>query len=159
MRALTVTPGRADSAQVADTPDPEPGAGELLVGLAVGVWGTDREIVAGEYGWAPPGRDRLVLGHESLGRVRSAPEDSGFARATWSWAWCDAPTRSRATPARTPSSTCAATASTPNAASRRSTVTQPNCGGSRASTRSDSIFTEALRPSDDDVMVALTVRD
>ena len=51
MRALTVTPGRADSAQVADTPDPEPGAGGLLVeGLAVGVCGTDREIVAGEYG-------------------------------------------------------------------------------------------------------------
>jgi glucose 1-dehydrogenase len=80
MRALTVMPGRAGSAQVTETRDPEPAAGELLVeGLAVGVCGTDREIVAGDYGWAPPGRDRLVLGHESLGRVRSAPEDSGFA--------------------------------------------------------------------------------
>ena len=35
--------------------------------------GTDREIVAGRYGWAPPGSDRLVLGHEWLGRVCEAP--------------------------------------------------------------------------------------
>jgi len=27
------------------------------------------EIVAGNYGWAPPGGTRLILGHESLGRV------------------------------------------------------------------------------------------
>ncbi|MGZ4697157.1 MAG: alcohol dehydrogenase catalytic domain-containing protein, partial [Oryzihumus sp.] len=39
---------------------------------------TDRQIADGEYGAAPPGRDRLVLGHESLGRVRRAPEGSGF---------------------------------------------------------------------------------
>jgi threonine dehydrogenase-like Zn-dependent dehydrogenase len=37
--------------------------------VAVGVCGTDVEIVEGKYGWAPPGRTRLVLGHESLGRV------------------------------------------------------------------------------------------
>ncbi|MEU4222031.1 glucose 1-dehydrogenase [Actinoplanes sp. NPDC026623] len=81
MRALTVEPLKADSAEVRDVPDPEAGPGEMLVeGLALGVCGTDREIIAGEYGWAPPGRDRLVLGHESLGRVRSAPPDSGFAR-------------------------------------------------------------------------------
>jgi threonine dehydrogenase-like Zn-dependent dehydrogenase len=35
----------------------------------VGVCGTDVEIVEGKYGWAPPGRARLVIGHESLGRV------------------------------------------------------------------------------------------
>ncbi|MDQ2586764.1 glucose 1-dehydrogenase [Saccharothrix yanglingensis] len=80
MRALTVTPGTPGSLQVAELPDPEPRAGELLVeGLAVGVCGTDREIVRAEYGWAPPGHDRLVLGHESLGRVRTAPEGSGFS--------------------------------------------------------------------------------
>jgi glucose 1-dehydrogenase len=80
MRALTVLPLQAGSAAVVEVDDPEPGPGELLVdGLALGVCGTDREIVAGEYGWAPPGRERLVLGHESLGRVRTAPEDSGFA--------------------------------------------------------------------------------
>ncbi|MER6811013.1 glucose 1-dehydrogenase [Spirillospora sp. NPDC000708] len=79
MRALTVVPGQKDSLSVLDVPDPEPGDGELLVdGLAVGVCGTDREIASGEYGWAPPGRDRLVIGHESLGRVRRAPSGSGF---------------------------------------------------------------------------------
>ena len=61
-------------------PDPEPGPGDLLVdGLALGVCGTDREIIGGEYGWAPPGSERLILGHESLGRVREAPDGSGFA--------------------------------------------------------------------------------
>jgi threonine dehydrogenase-like Zn-dependent dehydrogenase len=50
---------------------------ELLVEMvALGVCGTDREIVGGEYGWPPPGRDSLVLGHESLGRVREAPSGS-----------------------------------------------------------------------------------
>ncbi|GAA3123097.1 glucose 1-dehydrogenase [Planomonospora alba] len=80
MRALTVAPARAGAAEVRDLPDPRPGEGELLVeGLAVGVCGTDREIVSGAYGRPPPGRDRLVLGHESLGRVISAPDGSGFA--------------------------------------------------------------------------------
>ncbi|MGV9883878.1 glucose 1-dehydrogenase [Streptomyces sp. NPDC003006] len=80
MRAVTVRPSTADSLDVRDVPEPVPGDGELLVdGLAVGVCGTDKEIVAGDYGWAPPGEDRLVLGHESLGRVREAPPDSGFA--------------------------------------------------------------------------------
>ena len=79
MRALTVEPLKAGSARISDVPDPTPGPGELLVqGLALGVCGTDREIAAGEYGWAPAGRDRLVLGHESLGRVLTAPPESGF---------------------------------------------------------------------------------
>ncbi|MGH3999427.1 MAG: theronine dehydrogenase, partial [Pseudonocardiaceae bacterium] len=62
MRALRVRPGRAGSLAVTEVPEPaaELGEDELLVdGLAVGVCGTDREIAAGEYGWAPPGRDRL----------------------------------------------------------------------------------------------------
>ena len=80
MKALTVVPDRPGTPQVVDVPEPIPGEHDLLVdGLAVGVCGTDREIAAGEYGWAPPGRDRLVLGHESLGRVRAAPTGSGFA--------------------------------------------------------------------------------
>jgi len=45
----------------------------LVETLAVGVCGTDLEIISGAYGWAPPGHDRLVLGHESLGRVLDAP--------------------------------------------------------------------------------------
>jgi threonine dehydrogenase-like Zn-dependent dehydrogenase len=80
MRALTVIPGTRDTARIQDLPDPEPANGDLLVrGLAVGVCGTDKEIVRAEYGWAPPGRERLILGHESLGRVEQAPAGSDFA--------------------------------------------------------------------------------
>jgi threonine dehydrogenase-like Zn-dependent dehydrogenase len=80
MRALTVVPGRAGSLEVTDVPPPSAGPGDLLVeGLALGVCGTDREIASGEYGQAPPGRERLILGHESLGRVLEAPPGSGFS--------------------------------------------------------------------------------
>src|SRR6516162_1334737 len=81
MRALTVAPGIANSAGVEDVPEPPPSDGVVLVrSLALGVCGTDREIVAGLYGWAPPGRKRLVIGHESLGTVEDAPVNSGFKR-------------------------------------------------------------------------------
>ncbi|MFC4053553.1 glucose 1-dehydrogenase [Actinomadura syzygii] len=80
MRALTVEPPKRGSLAVVDVPDPEPGPDDLLVaGVAVGVCGTDREIAGGDYGSPPPGRDRLVLGHESLGRVLEAPSGSGFS--------------------------------------------------------------------------------
>src|SRR5688572_3332054 len=80
MRALTVIAGQAGPPEVVDVDDPAVPDGWLLVeGLAVGVCGTDREIAAGDYGTAPPGSRRLVLGHESLGRVLEAPTDSGFA--------------------------------------------------------------------------------
>ena len=74
MRALTVQPLTAGSARLDDVDEPPPSDGAVLVQtLAIGVCGTDAEIVSGGYGWAPPGRDRLVLGHESLGRVLDAP--------------------------------------------------------------------------------------
>ena len=41
----------------------------LVEAVAVGVCGTDVEIVEGKYGTPPAGKTRLVLGHESLGRV------------------------------------------------------------------------------------------
>ncbi len=80
MRALTIVPKQTGSLDVTEVPDPTPGEGELLVdGIAVGVCGTDKEIAGGGYGWAPPGRQRLVIGHESFGRVRTAPAGSSFA--------------------------------------------------------------------------------
>jgi len=76
MRALTVKPHTAGSAQLDEVPEPPDSDGPVLVEtLAVGICGTDLEIIGGDYGWAPPGRDRLVLGHESLGRVAAAPDD------------------------------------------------------------------------------------
>ncbi|MFF0862614.1 glucose 1-dehydrogenase [Nonomuraea sp. NPDC003560] len=80
MRALTFEPGRQGTLEVEEVPEPEPGPGELLVqGLALGVCGTDRELAAAEYGWAPPGRSRMVIGHESLGRVLQVPDGSAFS--------------------------------------------------------------------------------
>ena len=70
MKAITVEPKKAGSARFEDFPEPDASEGSVLVeAVAVGVCGTDVEIVTGEYGWAPPGKTRLVLGHESLGRV------------------------------------------------------------------------------------------
>jgi threonine dehydrogenase-like Zn-dependent dehydrogenase len=80
MRAITVVPGQAGSARLDDVPEPAEATGAVLVdGLALGICGTDAEIVGGNYGWPPAGAERLVLGHESLGRVREAPEDSGLS--------------------------------------------------------------------------------
>jgi threonine dehydrogenase-like Zn-dependent dehydrogenase len=74
MQAITVAPGEADSVRLDDVPEPEATEGTLLMQLlALGVCGTDREIAAGLYGEAPPGEARLILGHESLGRVLEAP--------------------------------------------------------------------------------------
>lgn len=81
MRALTIRPGRVGPVSVDEMPEPDPADGPVLVGtLAVGVCGTDRELVSGDdYGAAPPGEDRLVLGHEAVGRVLAAPPDAGLA--------------------------------------------------------------------------------
>jgi glucose 1-dehydrogenase len=70
MKAITVEPKNPGSARCEDIPEPDAREGSVLVqAVAVGVCGTDVEIVEGKYGWAPPGKKRLVLGHESLGRV------------------------------------------------------------------------------------------
>jgi threonine dehydrogenase-like Zn-dependent dehydrogenase len=79
MRAVSVIPLQKDSVDLTDMPEPPAEDGPVLVEtIAVGVCGTDLEIIAGDYGWAPPGADRLILGHESLGRVVDAPSDSGL---------------------------------------------------------------------------------
>src|SRR3954469_23432552 len=80
MQAVTLTPGKAGSQRLDEVAEPPQAQGSILVrALAVGVCGTDRELIDGLYGEAQPGRERLVLGHESLGRVISAPAGSGFA--------------------------------------------------------------------------------
>lgn len=80
MQALAISPGIPDSLRLDDIPAPTPPRDRLLVrAVALGICGTDHEILAGHYGTAPPGHDRLVIGHESLGVVEHAPPDSGFA--------------------------------------------------------------------------------
>lgn len=77
--AMTVAPGRPDTANVTALRSP-PGRGGIVVeGLMVGFCGTDREIVEQGMGYPPHGAPHLVLGHESVGRVVTAPAESGFA--------------------------------------------------------------------------------
>ena len=81
MRALTIFPLQRASARLDEVPDPPLQDGPLLIRtLAIGVCGTDRELVNGEYGAPPPGHERLIIGHESLGIIEEAPLDSGFVR-------------------------------------------------------------------------------
>ena len=84
MRAVTVVPNKAGSVKVDEVGEPDEQEGTVVVEtVAVGVCGTDAEIVSGGYGWAPAGRGRLVLGHESIGRVSSAPKSSGLAEGDY----------------------------------------------------------------------------
>jgi glucose 1-dehydrogenase len=79
MKAVTVQPGVAGSVRFEEVPEPDESTGSILVeAVAVGICGTDVEIASGAYGWAPPGRERLILGHESLGRVVDAGPSSGL---------------------------------------------------------------------------------
>lgn len=81
MKALTIIPGKANSARVQDVPEPSTDYGSILVdALELGICGTDFELISAEYGWAPPGSDHLIIGHESLGRVADAPPNSGFKK-------------------------------------------------------------------------------
>ena len=81
MKAITIVPGKANSASVQDVPEPPLSDGPILVrALELGICGTDHELISAEYGFATPGSDYLILGHESLGRVEDAPEGSGFKK-------------------------------------------------------------------------------
>ena len=81
MKAITVEPRKPETARLEDIPEPDARGGSVLVeAIAVGVCGTDVEIVEAKYGWAPPGKTRLVLGHESLGRVVDPGPTGGLAK-------------------------------------------------------------------------------
>jgi threonine dehydrogenase-like Zn-dependent dehydrogenase len=80
MRAITVVPGKQGSVALMDMPEPVAEDGPVLVRTrAIGICGTDLEIINGDYGSAPPGADRLIIGHESLGEVIDAPRGTGFS--------------------------------------------------------------------------------
>lgn len=81
MKAVTVVPKKVGTAKLMDVPEPDTRNGSVLVeAIAVGVCGTDVEIAEGKYGWAPPGHDYLILGHESLGRVLDPGSSSGLKK-------------------------------------------------------------------------------
>jgi threonine dehydrogenase-like Zn-dependent dehydrogenase len=81
MKAITVEPMQPGTARLEDVPEPDLSNGSVLVeAIAVGVCGTDIEIADGKYGWAPPGKNRLILGHESLGRVIDPGPGTGLKK-------------------------------------------------------------------------------
>jgi threonine dehydrogenase-like Zn-dependent dehydrogenase len=84
MKAVAVFP-HAGGAQLIDVPEPTleglpHGRGVIVKVLAVGVDGTDKEILAGEYGSPPPGEDYLITGHESFGIVEEVGPDVATLR-------------------------------------------------------------------------------
>jgi threonine dehydrogenase-like Zn-dependent dehydrogenase len=79
MKAIAIVPGSPETAGLVDLPEPPVSDGSLLVrARLIGMCGTDVEIAVDGYGVPPPGEERLVLGHESLGEVVEAPQASGF---------------------------------------------------------------------------------
>lgn len=79
MKALVFTPGLPNSAHLKEFPNsPWNGKSVRTRLLALGVCGTDRELLQGNYGWAPAGEKELIIGHESLSEVLEAPPESGF---------------------------------------------------------------------------------
>lgn len=79
-KAMTVVPGRPDTAGVTQRGGPPETDGSILVeGMLAGICGTDTEIVEQGFGVPPPGEEQLIVCHESLGRVIDAPPASGLA--------------------------------------------------------------------------------
>ncbi len=82
MRPLTVAPGVPGSARLDDVPEPDPSQGDVLIqARALGVCGTDRDILRGEFPilWAPEtsrewicsanGHALQVAGHTEVARL------------------------------------------------------------------------------------------
>ena len=116
MKAITVEPKKPGTARWEDISEPDPMNGSVLVeAVAVGVCGTDAEIVEGKYGWAPPGKTRLVLGHESLGRVIDPGPVTGLKKGDLVVGIVRRPDRCRVRTARWANGTCVTTDNTPSA--------------------------------------------
>jgi glucose 1-dehydrogenase len=80
MKAIAIVPGRPETAGLIDLPEPPASDGSVLVRTrSIGICGTDAEIAIDGIGVPPPGEERLVLGHESLGEVMEAPGDSNLS--------------------------------------------------------------------------------
>ena len=80
MRALVLRRLQGSAAmEVEELPEPVESDTTLLVeGVALGICGTDRRLLE-RNGRFADGTDRLVVGHESLGRVLRAPAGTGWS--------------------------------------------------------------------------------
>ncbi len=76
-----MTPGKAGSVRIIDSPPPSPSGAEALLRVhKIGIDGTDLEINQGLYGEAPTGSDYLISGHECLANVESVASNSAGIR-------------------------------------------------------------------------------
>jgi threonine dehydrogenase-like Zn-dependent dehydrogenase len=81
MKAITAEAKNLESARWKDIREPNVQQDFVLVeAVAVGTCATDVEILEGKYGWVPPEKSRLVLGHESLGRVADPGSTSSLKK-------------------------------------------------------------------------------
>jgi threonine dehydrogenase-like Zn-dependent dehydrogenase len=136
MKAITVEPKKSGSPKWEEVEEPNIREGSILVeAIAVGVCGTDVEIIEGKYGWPPPGKTRLILGHESLGRILESDPIGRFKKGDLVVGIVRRPTRFLAPTARSANGTCAAMANTLSAVSNRLTGSCPSGGESSLSTR------------------------
>lgn len=79
MKAVVVQPGSPETLGLAERDEPSPDGALVVEAVAVGVCGTDHEIIGRGHGVPPDGAIDLVLGHESLGRVVHAPSECGLS--------------------------------------------------------------------------------
>jgi len=76
MEAVVIERG-ATEPTVRDVAQPDPGPDEALVRtVRVGVDGTDEEVIEGTHGGFPEGDNYMILGHEVVGVVETAPDGS-----------------------------------------------------------------------------------
>lgn len=79
MRALVLTPGQAASLRLTERAEPEPREDQVLLRtVALGICGSDQEMVRRGGGRSPEGRTELILGHEAVAQVVTAPAASGL---------------------------------------------------------------------------------
>ena len=84
MRAITVIPGQRGSVALTDMPEPPAEDGPILVQTqAIGICGTDLEIINGEYGSAPPGRTASSSGMNRWAGWPRRPRGPDSAPGTW----------------------------------------------------------------------------
>lgn len=70
MKAIATKPGKKNSLLLKQIKEPRPNDDEVLIEtLEIGLDGTDKELIQGDYGQSPENDDYLINGHECLGRV------------------------------------------------------------------------------------------
>lgn len=87
MRAITVVPGQAGSAQLTEVPEPPVAAGPVLVDtLVIGVCGTDAEIVAAPTAGRPRDDRAWFWATSRWGESATRQRSRVSSPVTWSWA-------------------------------------------------------------------------